>query len=132
VKESAKPKSPIQRDAADYLRAIRRLLQATPTKADLTSCTRLRCARYRAVFWGSRQQRAIAELVAAMKLSVELLGELQTLGFEAAEDQIMLDEPDPHGLMDTEAQELSNCSKNWKALERGSGISNEGRTITST
>jgi hypothetical protein len=50
-----------------------------------------------------------------MKLSVELLGELQTLGFEAAADQIMLDEPDPHGLMDR-AQELIELLEELEAI----------------
>jgi len=115
MKPSTNPKSPLQRDADDFLRAIRRLLRATPTRSDPTFVnastmrTLERCVR------GLEAAQGDDELIAAMKLSMELLGELQLLGFRAAEDQILLDEPDTFGHM-ARATELMKLIEELEAI----------------
>jgi hypothetical protein len=55
------------------------------------------------------------ELAGEMKLSMELLRELQIIGFHAAEDQILLDEPDPEGHM-ARAQDLMDLIEELEAI----------------
>ena len=102
MKASTKSKTATQRDATDFLRATKRLLEvfkANPPRSDedyahASSLRTLgRCVR------GLENAKTDPELAAEMKLSMELLSDLEIIQYHAAEDQILLDEPDLNGDM---------------------------------
>jgi hypothetical protein len=112
-------KTPIQNEAKEFLRAVRRLLQASanPHESDpsfmhaSTLRTLQRCVR------GLEEAKTDPDLAAAMRLSLDLLGNLQMLGFTAAEDQILLDEPDPEGHVER-ATELMQLIEELEAIRK--------------
>ena len=102
MKANTNRKSATQRDAADFLRATKRLLKVfgdNPPKTDegyaYSSSLRTlgRCVR------GLEEAKSDHELAAEMTVAIDLLHDLQVIGFHAAEDQILLDEPGPEGHM---------------------------------
>jgi len=118
--KATKSKSAIQNDATDFLRATKRLLKVftdNPPGSDegyahASSLRTLgRCVR------GLENAKTDPELAAEMKLSMELLHELQIIGFHAAEDQIFLDEPDPDGHM-VRATELMELIEELEAIRK--------------
>ena len=54
---------------------------------------------YKRVVRGIEEAKTDPELAAEKKLSMELLSDLEIIGYHAAEDQILLDEPDLNGDM---------------------------------
>jgi hypothetical protein len=118
VKASAKPKTATEPDADEFVRAVKRLLKVyrdnTPKTDEsfaYTSSLRTlrRCVR------GLEEAKSGFELAAEMKLAMDLLLELQVVGFHAAKDTILLDEPDPEGHM-ARATELMELIEELEAI----------------
>ena len=118
MKANTNRNSATQRDAADFLRATKRLLKVfedNPPKTDegyaYSSSLRTlgRCVR------GLEEAKSDPELAAEMTVAIDLLRDLQIIGFHAAEDQILLDEPDLNGDM-ARAQDLMQLIEELEAI----------------
>jgi|307.fasta_scaffold193544_2 hypothetical protein len=116
--KATKSKSAIQSDATEFLRATKRLLTVfadSPPNTDesyaYSSSLRTlgRCVR------GLEGAKTDQELAAEMKVAINLLHDLQIISFYAAEDQILLDEPDPEGHM-ARAQDLMDLIEELEAI----------------
>ena len=70
---------------------------------------------YKRVVRGIEEAKTDSELAAEMKLSMELLNDLDIIGYHAAEDQILLDEPDLNGDM-ARARDLMEWVEELEAI----------------
>jgi hypothetical protein len=116
--KATKSKSAIQNDATDFLRATKRLLKVftdNPPQSDEGFAYVSAMRTFTRVVRGIEAAKTDPELAGEMKLSMELLRELQIIGFHAAEDQILLDEPDPEGHM-ARAQDLMDLIEELEAI----------------
>jgi hypothetical protein len=87
MKPNTKPKNPTQRDAADFLRATNRLLKVfpdNPPKSDDWYASTMRT--FLRVVKGIGEAKSDPELAAEMRLSVELLRDLENLRLSAGKD----------------------------------------------
>jgi len=116
--KATKSKSAIQNDATDFLRATKRLLKVftdNPPQSDEGFAYVSTMRTFTRVVRGIEEAKTDPELAAEMKLSIELLRELQIIGFHAAEDQILLDEPDLEGHM-ARAQDLMDLIEELECI----------------
>jgi hypothetical protein len=96
MKPNTKPRSPTQRDAADFLPATKRLLKVFRDKAPTSDDGYAYISTMRTfllVVRGIEEAKTDPELAAAMKLSIELLRDLELVRLAAANDATN-DEPD--------------------------------------
>ena len=100
--KATKSKSATQNDATDFLRATKRLLKVftdNPPQSDEGFAYVSTMRTFTRVVRGIEEAKTDPELAAEKKLSMELLSDLEIIGYHAAEDQILLDEPDLNGDM---------------------------------
>src|SRR5262245_39364493 len=116
--KATKSKSAVQNDATDFLRATKRLLKVftdNPPQTDEGFAYVSMMRTFTRVVRGIEEAKTDPELVAEMNLSIELIRELRIIGFHAAEDQILLNEPDPEGRM-ARATELMDLIEELEAI----------------
>jgi hypothetical protein len=118
MKANTKPKTATQRDAVEFLRATTRLLKTfkdNPPQTDEGFAYASTTRTFLRIIRGIEEAKTDLQLAAEMKLSIELLRDLQIIGFHAAEDQILFDEPDPEGHM-ARAQDLMELIEELEAI----------------
>ena len=116
--KATKSKSAIQNDATDFLRATKRLLKVftdNPPQSDEGFAYVSTMRTFTRVVRGIEEAKTDSELAAEMKLSMELLNDLDIIGYHAAEDQILLDEPDLNGDM-ARARDLMEWVEELEAI----------------
>jgi len=116
--KATKSKSAIQNDATDFLRATKRLLKVftdNPPQTDEGFAYVSTMRTFIRVVRGLEEAKSDPQLAAAMTLAIDLLRDLQIIGFHAAEDQILLDEPDLNGDM-ARAQDLMQLIEELESI----------------
>ena len=116
--KATKSKSAIQNDATDFLRATKRLLKVftdNPPQSDEGFAYVSTMRTFTRDVRGIEEAKTDPELAAEMKLSMELLRDLEIIGYHAAENQILLDEPDLNGDM-ARARDLMELIEELEAI----------------